>query len=155
VWSSKTTWAKPLLYSPIDQDGSRSPLDPTRSITWFLVTLSSDQPMTSCYVCVLRPPQVTCDHNTKLELELLVLRYSSCYCNNLTLIALKLKLFTVCIFTARLFTYTTLDTSLAIVLYSCTQLSCNYITSLLLHRVLSISNLLKYYYKQYKGIATS
>jgi len=81
----------------------------------------------------------------ELELELLVLRRSPRKCNNLTPIAL-LKLSTAHIFTVRLFTCTALDTSLATVLYRCTQPGCNYTTSSPLHRVLSISNLSKHYH---------
>ena len=69
AWSSKTMWAKPLLYSSMDRGGSNSSkqlFDPLRSITWSLVTPSSDQPMTPRHVCVLRPLQVTCDRNRKL-----------------------------------------------------------------------------------------
>lgn len=91
----------------------------------------------------------------KLELELLVLRRSPRHRNNLTPIAPKLKPSIAYIFTARLFTYTTLDTSLATVLYGCTQPSYNYTTSSPLYRVLSTGNLLKHYYRRHKGIATS
>ena len=38
------------------------PLDPSRDL---LATLSSDQLMASRHGCVLRPPQVTCDRNTR------------------------------------------------------------------------------------------
>ena len=44
-------------------DRIETPSRSSWSITWSLVTLSSDQPMTSRHACVLRPPQVTCDRN--------------------------------------------------------------------------------------------
>jgi len=58
------------------------------------------------------------------ELELLVLRRSPCYNNLAPTVSTKLKKSSAYIFTARLFTRMSLDTSLALVLYSCTQPNC-------------------------------
>jgi hypothetical protein len=57
------------------------------------------------------------------ELELLVLRCSPRKRLTLTLFTI-IKQSSAYIFTAKLFTYTALDTSLALVLYSCAQLDC-------------------------------
>ena len=105
--------------------------------------------------CLLSLVLVTPKPEPELDLELLVLHRSPQH-NNLALtVSTKLKKSSAYIFTARLFTRTSLDTSLALVLYSCTQPNCQYTISSPLHRVLSTSNLLKHYQGQHKGIATS
>jgi len=88
------------------------------------------------------------------ELELLVLRRSPRKRSTPT-VSTIIKQSGAYIFTAKLFTRTALDTSPALVLYSCAQPDCQYTTSLPLYRVLSTSNLLKHYHSQHKGITTS
>ena len=68
--AQKLCGQSPYYIVRVDRYGSRSlsiHLDPSRSITWSLVTLSSGQPMTFRHACALRPLQVTCDRNTCLE----------------------------------------------------------------------------------------
>ena len=59
------------------------------------------------------------------------------------------------IFTVGLFKRTKLSTTPLSILYSCMQPSCSYETTILSHRILSTSNLLKHYHGRHKGIATS
>jgi hypothetical protein len=80
------------------------------------------------------------------ELELLVLRRSLRKRLTPLTVSTIIKQSSAYIFTAKLFTCIALDTSLALVLYSCTQPNCQYTTSSPLHRVLSTSNLLKHYH---------
>ena len=103
--------------------------------------------------CSLSLTPVTPEPEPKLEL--LVLRRSPWRNNLAPTVSTKLKKSSAYIFTARLFTRTSLDTSLALVLYSCTQPNCHYTTSSPLHKVLSTGNLLKHYHGRHKGIATS
>lgn len=96
------------------------------------------------------------EHEPESELELPVLRRSPCQrINSTPTVSTTIKKSSAYIFTARLFTRTSLDTSPALVLYSCTQLNCQYTTSSPSHRVLSTGNLLKHYHSWHKGIATS
>jgi hypothetical protein len=70
--------------------------------------------------CLLSSALATPD--PELELELLVLRRSPH--QHILTISTKLKKSSAYIFIAKLFTYTSLDTSPGLVLYSCTQPNC-------------------------------
>jgi hypothetical protein len=105
--------------------------------------------------CSLSSALVTPEPKPEPKLELLVLRRSPWHNNPAPTVSTKLKKSSAYIFTARLFTRTSLDTSPALVLYGCTQPNCQYTISSPLHRVLSTGNLLKHYQGWHKGIATS
>jgi hypothetical protein len=74
--------------------------------------------------CSLSSVPVTLEPEPKPELELLVLRRSPWHNNLAPTISTKLKKSSAYIFTARLFMCMSLDTSIALVLYSCTQANC-------------------------------